>query len=394
MSFDFDRIIDRRASDSGKWHFFDPDVLPMWVADMDFAAPEPIVRALQERVAHGVFGYGKMVPKRLLDVVVERMARLYNWELTRDDVIPLPGLVCGLNVAARAVGEPGDSVLVNTPVYGPFLSAPVNQGRTVVSAPQVVEAQGNRLHYALDVDALEGAAGERTRMFILCNPHNPTGRAFSATELARLAGMAERRDLVICSDEIHAELLLDGAQHIPIATLAPEIAQRTITLIAPSKTFNIPGLGVSFAIVQNKELRRAVQQAMAGIVPHVNILGIAAAEAAYGGECDDWLAALRAYLTANRDFLVQTVEARLPQLRTTVPEATYLAWLDARGCGIAGDACKYFNEVGKVAVNDGAWFGKGGEGFVRLNFGCPRATLAEGLARLEAALNDVQRSTV
>jgi cystathionine beta-lyase len=393
MSFDFDRIIDRRASDSGKWHFFAPDVLPMWVADMDFAAPDAITRALQERVAHGVFGYGEHVPARLLDVVVERMVRLYNWEITPDDVIPLPGLVCGLNVVARAVGEPGDSVLVNTPVYGPFLSAPVNQGRTLVSAPQVLQAQGQRLRYTVDVDALEEAADERTRLFILCNPHNPTGRAFTATELARLAGMAERRDLVICADEIHAELLLGETQHIPIATLAPEIAQRTVTLIAPSKTFNVPGLGVSFAIVQNKELRRDVQRAMAGIVPHVNVLGIVAAGAAYT-ECDDWLAALRAYLTANRGFLVKTVETRLPQLRTTVPEATYLAWLDARGCGISGDACKYFNEVGKVAVNDGAWFGEGGEGFVRLNFGCPRATLAEGLARLEASLNSVQRLEV
>lgn len=383
MSYDFDRQIERRGTDSAKWSYFPADVLPMWVADMDFASPPPIIEALTARVQQGVFGYG-MESKTLKQTLVERMERLYGWTIKPDDIVYLPGLVSGLNIVSRAVGERGDGVLINTPVYGPFLTAPVNQYRTLQSAPLNVAQTGRRLHYELNMDGLAAAVQPHTKLFLLCNPHNPVGRAFTHAELSEIAAFCISHDLVICSDEIHCDLLLDGTQHIPIASLSPEIAQRTITLMAPSKTFNIPGLGASFAVVQNPTLRKQVEAAMAGIVPHVNILGMAAAEAAYA-DCEDWLAALRAYLTANRDFAVAYVEEHLPGVNYTVPEATYLLWLDLRGLGEAKPA-EMLMQQAKLAVNEGAWFGAGGEGFVRLNFGCPRSTLEEGLRRLCAVL--------
>lgn len=380
MTYHFDLPVERRGTDSGKWAWYGEDVLPMWVADMDFASPPPIIDALQKRVAHGVFGYG-MDSKPLKQTLVERMARLYGWTIQPDDIVMLPGLVSGLNIVSRAVGERGDGVLINTPVYGPFLTAPVNQYRTLQSAPLHATQTGRYVDYGLNMDGLAAAVEPSTRLFLLCNPHNPVGRAFTRAELTEIATFCEQHNLVICSDEIHCDLLLGETQHIPIASLASEVAQRTITLMAPSKTFNVPGLGASFAIIQNPALRKQVETAMAGIVPHVNILGMVAAEAAYA-ECDDWLQALRAYLTANRDFAVRYIEAHMPGVVTTNPEATYLLWLDLRAAGLGEKPADRLLKDAKLAVNDGAWFGEGGEGFIRMNFGCPRRTLVEGLERI------------
>jgi cystathionine beta-lyase len=388
MAFDFDHAPDRRGTDSAKWAYFGPDVLPMWVADMDFASPPAIVEALQARVAQGVFGYGWDNPK-LRAAVVERMAQRYGWAIEPTDIVFLPGLVSGLNVVSRAVGEPGDSVVVHTPVYGPFLSAPVNQGRKLQVAPLQAHADGQHLHYTVDIDRFEAVVDASTRMFILCNPHNPVGRAFHRAELLQMAEVCERHNLVICSDEIHCDLLMRGTQHIPFASLSPELAQRTITLMAPSKTFNVPGLGFSLAIIQNPELRKQVEAAGMGIMPHANILGVVAAEAAYT-RCDDWLAELNAYLTANRDYAVDYLRRTLPEARVTCPEATYLLWLDCRGLQIEGTPSDFFLKQAKVAVNDGKWFGEGGEGFVRLNYGCPRAMLQTGLEQMVEALHHGQ----
>ena len=388
MLCNFDEAVERRGSDSGKWSHFGPDVLPLWVADMDFAAPPPIVEALRRRVEHGVFGYGTE-PVALREALCQRLDRLYGWSITPQDIVFLPGLVCGLNVVARAVGQPGDGVAITTPVYGPFLSAPTNQGRALHDAQlaaSLVSRDGvEHWTYEVDMDALERAVQPNTRLFILCNPHNPVGRAFTPQELAALAELCERHDLVICSDEIHCDLMLGGVRHTPIASLSPEIAARCITLMAPSKSFNMPGLGCSIAIVQDAALRQRLEQASAGIVPHVNVLGFVAATAAYT-QCDGWLAELQAYLTANRDFAVSTIQQHMPQLRTTVPEATYLLWLDCRGTPFAGQPQQFFLEQAKVALNDGKWFGQGGEGFVRLNFGCTRATLVEALERMREAV--------
>ncbi len=386
--YNFDQPVVRRGTDSGKWGYYPPDVLPMWVADMDFRSADPVIRALHERVDQGVFGYG-WDPKQLKEVLVARMARLYNWQITPEDIVFLPGLVSGLNVVSRAIGERGDGVLVNTPVYPPFHSGPVNQERELHVAELATQTQGKQVRYSIDFDAFTAAIKPNTRLFLLCNPHNPVGRAYSREELLHLADICQHHNLVICSDEIHCDLLLGGVKHIPIAALDPEVAQRTITLMAPSKTYNLPGLGCSMAIIQSPELRQKLSKAASGIVPHVNILGYVAALAAYG-EADDWLEQLLAYLTANRDFMVSYLAQHLPQMRTTVPDATYLAWLDCRELGIPGNPQKFFLERAKVALNDGAVFGKGGEGFVRINLGCTRATLEQALEQLCEALAGLQ----
>ncbi|HRF44319.1 MAG TPA: PatB family C-S lyase [Candidatus Competibacteraceae bacterium] len=383
MSHDFDQSPCREGTDSLKWQRYG-DALPLWVADMDFPAPEPVLAALHERVAHGVFGYGAP-PIALTETLCARMANLYQWAVKPEEIVYLPGLVCGLNVACRAVGESGDEVLVQTPVYPPFLAAPGNQGRQLVTAELTAESRDGRLYYTIDPAAFAATISPRTRLFMLCHPHNPVGRAFDRAELSRLADLCERYDLTICSDEIHCDLLLDGRQHVPLATLGPEIARRCITLMAPSKTFNIPGLGASFAIIQNPELQQRFKQALRGIVPDVNILGMTATLAAYQ-HGSGWLRELLLYLAANRDYLVDIVVRSLPGVRVTVPEATYLAWLDCREVDLPGNPHNFFLKEAGVALNDGATFGPGGEGFVRLNFGCPRARLTEGLEQMRVAL--------
>ncbi|MCB9136901.1 MAG: putative C-S lyase [Caldilineaceae bacterium] len=381
-SYNFDQVVNRRGTDSAKWGYF-PEALPLWVADMDFRSPQPILDALTARVEEGVFGYALELPE-LKEAIAARLANRYDWQVTPEEIVFLPGLVSGLNAVSRAIGAPGDGILVNTPVYPPFLTAPENQGRELHAAEQRTEEEGGTLRYAIDFDALEAAIRPNTRMFILCNPHNPTGRAYTREELERLADMAARHDLIVCSDEIHCELILDDVKHIPLASLGPDVAARTITLIAPSKTFNVPGLGLSAAIVPNPDLRKQLEQGMAGIVPHCNLLGMHAALAAYT-QCDDWLAELLAYLRANRDYAVDYIARHMPNLRTTVPEATYLLWIDCRGAGLENPQ-EFFLEEAGVALNDGAGFGQGGEGFVRLNLGCTRALLNEALDKMTAAL--------
>jgi cystathionine beta-lyase len=383
MFFDFDHIIDRCHSDSTKWCRYDEDVLPLWVADMDFAAPEPVIRALQERVAHGVFGYGQP-PDGLREVIQERLARLYSWHVETDEILFLPGVVSGFNLACEAIGAPGDEVLVEPPIYPPMLAAPENTGRV----RKVVPLADGRGRYEHDFDGFERAITDRTSLFLLCNPHNPVGRVFEAAELERLAGICLRHDVVICSDEIHCDFVFDGRQHVPIGSLAPEVAARTITLLAPSKTFNIAGLKCSVGVVQDPELRARLQQAARGLVPGVNVLGFAAALAAYR-DGQSWLDELLVYLEANRDCVVETVATHMPGVTCQQPEGTFLAWLDCREAGIPGDPCQFFLERARVALNDGAVFGQGGEGFVRLNFGCPRATLTAALERMRVALEEL-----
>lgn len=385
MAYNFDEPVVRAGSDSGKWRNYGSDVIPMWVADMDFRSPEPILNAIHARVDHGVFGYGGE-SQRLQEVIAERMANLHGWQIKPEDVVLIPGLVCGLNVVSRAIGTPGDGVVVSTPVYPPFLSAPVNQDRVLQTASLALQTEGQKMHYAMDLDAFEAAIEPNTELFILCNPHNPVGRAYTKAELTGMAEICARHDLVICSDEIHCDLLLGGTKHLPIAALDPKIADRTITLIAPSKTFNVPGLGCSAVIVQNAELRQKVNKAASGIVPHVNVLGIAAGIAAYT-ECQDWLDGLTAYLTANRDFVVNFITEHMPRVRVTAPEATYLAWLDCNDAGLEGNPYDFFLKEAKVALNDGARFGDEGKNFVRLNFGTTRALLEEGLIRMSEAMD-------
>lgn len=392
MDYGFDRVIDRRSTNSIKWNLYGDDVLPLWVADMDFPAPEPIQKALREAVEHGIFGYD-ISSKELRESVAARVGSLYNWQVSPEAVVATPGVIAGFTAAARTACLPGEGVLIQPPVYPPFLSVHRNAGLTSQMAElQRVEA-GSLLRYEIDWERLEEAFNSnqaRTGMFLLCNPHNPTGQAYSRDELMRIADLCILNNAIICSDEIHSELLLGDTKHIPVAALDSEIAVRTITLIAPSKTFNIAGLFCGFAIIPNPDLREKFKQTLDQMAMHVNSLGLIAAQAAFSGDCDGWLAALRIYLAVNRDFLANMVQSEFHGIRMTLPDATYLTWLDCRELveagKIEGSPHKFFLHKAKVAMNEGAEFGPGGEGFVRLNFGCPRRTLEEGLGRMKEAL--------
>lgn len=385
MSYNFDEPIDRRRTLSIKHRLYDPDVLPAWVADMDFRAPPAVLAALRAQVDHGIYGYD-FPDAALLQGVADRMQRLYGWTVAPEAIVPVPGLVSGFTAAARAVCLPGDGYLVQTPVYGPMVSLHQHTPLQRQDAPLAPRVSGHVLRYELDLAAFEAAIKPSTRMFLACHPHNPVGRVFTRDEVAGMAEACLRHDVVICSDEIHSELLLDGNGHVPFAAVSPQAAQQTITLISPSKTFNIAGLFCGFAIIPNAGLRRRFQSACHEMTLHVNGAGLVAAQAAYSTATDDWLAALRAYLTANRDLLVKFVAERLAGVRVTVPEATYLAWLDCRDLRLEPSPYEFFLRQARVAFNDGTAFGPGGEGFVRLNFGCPRATLIELLERLERSL--------
>jgi cysteine-S-conjugate beta-lyase len=382
--FNFDIVIDRKHTDSQKWRKYDNrQIIPMWVADMDFRSPPAVLDALHERVEHGVFGYASPDPQ-LKATIVNHLQNAYGWQVAREWIIWLPGLVTGINLACRCVGPKGAGILTHIPVYPPFLTAPALSQKQLQTAPLVYD--GGR--WQLDWDALQRAmtSDRRTALFLLCNPQNPTGRVFNREELTTLAQMCLRNDLVVCADEIHCDLILEpSVRHTPFATLDAQVADRTITLMAPSKSFNIPGLGCAFAVISNPKLRQSFKRAMEGIVPHVNIMGFVAAQAAYT-EGWPWMAALLDYLRGNRDRVIKLVN-QLPGLHMGPVEGTYLAWIDTRGSGIE-DPVRFFENAG-VGLSDGAAFGT--PGFVRLNFACPRASLTEALARVRQAMVDRER---
>ncbi len=375
--YDFDTPVDRRGTGSEKWDKYrGKDVLPLWVADMDFTSPPEIIRALRQRVEHGVFGYGAP-PAELAPAIRDYLAAEYGWEVAPDGLVWLPGLASGLHLACRAAGNEGDGVIVCPPIYPPFLAAPRRAGRALISVP-LRQRDGRWEH---DLAALEQAVTLRSRLLMLCHPHNPVGRVYGREELTAVADFARQHDLIVCSDEIHCDLILDAdKRHVPFAALGADAAQRSITLMAPSKTFNLPGLGFSFAVIPNAELRQRFRAVMAGIVPPVNIFGFVAAKAAYR-EGAAWRRALLDYLRQNRAAVTAAVAA-LPGLAMVPPQATYLAWIDARGLGLA-DPARFFEEAG-VGLSDGKDFGAAG--YVRLNFGCPRSTLEEALRRIAQAI--------
>lgn len=371
MDYDFDRAIDRRGTASDKWDkYAGRDILPMWLADMDFSAPPAVLEALHARVDHGVFGYTN-APEELVEVTRAMLADSYGWQVEPEWMVWLPGMVPGLHIACAAVGADGDAVATFTPAYPPFLEAPARARRERIDVP-LANTAGE-----IDFDRLESAVAPHTRMLMLCTPHNPTGRVYDRPELERLAEFCRRRDLVVCSDEIHCGLILEpGIEHVPFATLDPDSERRSITLIAPSKTYNIAGLGCSLAIIPDRDLRRRFRAARAGFVPGVNALGFSAALAAWR-DCQDWHDQLIEYLRGNRDRVQAAVDAHTA-LRMHSPTATYLAWIDARGLS-ADDTAAAFERAG-LGLSDGREFAA--PGFVRLNFACPRARLYEGLARL------------
>lgn len=377
MSYDFDHP-PAPAPDSLKWgKYRGRDVLPLWVADMDFQAPPEVIAALQARVAQGVFGYAEPTPDTVT-AILGALQRDYGWQVDPEWLVPLPGLVTGLNIAARAIAEAGDELLTATPIYPPFMSSARNAGCHSLNVP-LAEATPGR--WTWNWERMEAAITPRTRGLFLCHPHNPTGRVWSEEELRQLVDFAERHSLTVASDEIHCELILEpGLVHQPYALLSEKAAAHSITLMAPSKTYNVPGLGAAFAIIPNATLRARFQRAMAGIVPHVNVLGFVACAAAYA-HGRPWRKALLDYLRGNRDRVMQALDGK-HGLRVTRPEATYLAWIDCRVTGLDNPAA--FFEAAGVGLSDGRDFGM--PGFVRLNFGCSRQTLDAALQRMLAAL--------
>ncbi len=377
---DFDRLIDRRDTSSSKWDkYAGTDILPMWVADTDFLVPDFILNAIRARLDHGILGY-TITPPALTEAVLDWLRHQFDWQVPAEWLVWLPGVVPGLNLATRASGQPGDALLLNTPIYYPFLALAANAGQTMLDSP-LHDSQG-RWEFDLDhMGALVDGFHGRTGVYMLCNPQNPTGRIYIEDELLALGQFCCDRDLVLCSDEIHCSLLLDSPQpHIPIAALDPAFARRSITLLAPNKTYNIPGESCGVAIIPDAGLRQRFIGARNGLVPHPTVLALAAATAAYQDR-STWVAQLNQYLAANRDLVAQRLNA-LPGVRVNQVEATYLSWIDIRPLALSAPLA-HFERYG-LGLSDGAQFGL--PGYVRLNFGCPRARLIEGLQRFESAV--------
>ncbi len=376
MSSLFDEVHDRTNTDSQKWQKYEgKDILPMWVADMDFKAPEAILEALRKRVDHGIFGYARP-EKSAVEAVLEMLESNYGWKVEAEALVWLPGLVVGLNITSRAFASNGESILTTTPIYPPFLLGPRFQNRDVVKAPMVLEGR----KWVFDWDAMEAAVQPHTKLFFFCNPHNPCSRVFERDELQRVADFCEKHDLILCSDEIHCELLLDGRTHTPISVVSKEAEQRIFTLISPSKTYNLAGLGCSLAIIPNQQLRHRFIAATRGIMAEVNNFGYVACEAAYrhGGQ---WRNELLAYLAENRDLVQSFVKEHMPLIGQYEHQATYLAWLDISKLGLKNPS-SHLEEHG-IGLSDGAFFDA--PDHLRLNFGCPRSILEEGLGRMKKA---------
>jgi cystathionine beta-lyase len=387
MRYDFDTVLDRRQTNSLKWDrclvdFGLDDVIPMWVADMDFAAPPEVVEAIQRRAAHGAYGYAS-VPESFWASAIDWLRARHGWTVDRAWLARAPGVVPALSLCINAFTQPGDGILVQTPVYYPFFHAVERNGRRLVRNPLIADTRG----YRMDFDDLERRIDDHARLLILCSPHNPVGRVWRREELERLGEMCVRRDLLVVSDEIHMDLALPGHRHVPLATISPALAARTVTLLAPSKTFNVAGLNMSLVVASNPELlARYTTEFDAGGLTIASLFGTVALEAAYR-RGSEWLDQLLEYLAANVDCADHFLRDRLPQLRLIRPEGTYLALIDCRALGMPQhELDEFFLRTARVYFDSGAWFGENTAGFERINFACPRKTLTEALERVERAV--------
>jgi cystathionine beta-lyase len=380
---DFNEFIDRRGTDSIKWNNFSSDVLPLWVADTDFCSPPQVIEALAARIKHGIFGYASIQEESKL-AIQSWLSTRHQWNVSPDNIILLPGVVPGFNNAARVLCNPGDSYLIHTPAYHPFFDVSRNNHLELSIAPLAIDPTGL---YEIDWDCFDDAILPSTRLFILCNPHNPTGRVFSREDLQRLAEICLDHKLLICADEIHSDLVYPGYQHIPIASLSEEVAQSTITLISASKTFNLAGLQASAAVITNPHLRSIFIKGLESVEASVNLLGECAMTAAYRHGAA-WLDALLSYLANNRAVLLDYVSRQLPGISIAPPQGTFLGWLDCTGTGLDNPA-EFFLTRAKVALNSGIWFGDQYARFVRLNFGCPTQTLLQALGSIKKSLDQI-----
>jgi cystathionine beta-lyase len=385
----FDEIIDRKKTDSVKWStnekkFGKEDVLAMWVADMDFKAPEPVVEALVQRAAHGIYGYAARHSSNY-EAVIEWMQKRHGWETQRSWQIPTPGVVPAISIAMLAFTQPGDKVIIQSPVYHPFFSIVSNNGRQVVEN-HLINDDG---YYRMDFEELDRQlADPRVHMLILCSPHNPVGRVWTRQELTRLGELCLKHEVIVISDEIHSDLVFSWARHTPYASISAQMAQNSVSLFAPSKTFNLAGLHTSIALIPNRRLHQRFTQQIENLgIGGISVFGLAGLEAAYRyGE--EWLTQLLVYLEGNLLFLENYIQVCIPQIKVRKPEGSYLVWLDCRKLGLKrAELRKFFIEEAGIGLNDGFAFGEAGEGYMRLNVACPRALLQKALEQLAKAVN-------
>ena len=396
MKYDFNQICDRKNTNCFKWDFIQPifgndDVIPMWVADMDFPVATPIVEALKRRAEHEFYGYTK-ASTDVIQSVVDRIWDKYAWKIKPEWVVFTPGVVPALNIAVRMLTHPGDEIILQEPVYYPFFPAVTSSGCQIVNN-QLKLINGR---YEMDYEDLEHQfharigmlpVPNRIKAIMLCNPHNPVGRLWSKEELTKLGDIAIKHGVVVISDEIHCELLFKDHQHTPFASISEEFEQNSIVCMSPSKTFNLAGLEVSSIIIPNKKLRHLFINTRTGILPEPNLFGYTALEAAYRFG-DEWLDQLLDYLQGNLDFLLKYFANRIPKIKVIKPQGTYLIWLDCRDLGMDDMTLRNFmRDKAKVGFDDGFLFGSGGSGFQRMNIACPRPILEEALIRIETMVN-------
>lgn len=385
MSFDFDRVIPREGTSALKYdgrtaYFGTSDVQPLWVADMDFAAPEAVTRALIERATHPIYGY-TLPPEGVYAALIDWMKARHAWAIQREWIVLVPGVVPSLNAVAMALTEPNEGVIVQPPVYFPFFSAATKTGRRLVQNP--LKLDNGR--YSIDFEHLEQCAQE-AKLLLLCSPHNPVGRVWKKDELTHVLDIARRHDLTILADEIHADLIYPEYRHHALATLT-EDATSIVTAVAPSKTFNIPGLGLSALIIPDPARRAKINKVLDMVhMTAGNPFSLVAFEAAYR-EGAPWLESLMAYLQMTRDEAAKYIEKELPKIRLIQPEGTYLLWLDCRELNLRDDELKRFmiHEAG-LGLSPGVAFGTSGSGFMRMNIGAPRSLVMEALGKLKAAI--------
>ena len=390
MNCDFNEIIDRRQTGCVKWDFNQrifgrEDILPLWVADMDFKAPQAVVDALVNRAKHGIYGYSDGMDG-YYEGLIAWMEKRHDWLIERDWITFSPGIVPALNELVRSLTKPGDKILLQSPVYPPFFQAIRNHGREVVNS-QLCLANGR---YTMDFADLEEKLASGVKMMILCNPHNPVGRVWERDELEHLGQLCLAHDVLVISDEIHGDLIYEGYRHIPFSSLSPDLAQQSIVCTAPSKTFNLAGLQTSNLIIPNAKYRKVYRASLelTGI-HHPNVFGITALEAAYRHGWD-WLNQLMNYLKGNLEFLMSFLAQELPQIEAVQPEGTYLVWLDFRNLGMESkDLQEFLVHKAGVGLNAGYLFGPGGEGFARINIACSLEVLEEGLRRIKAAVKEL-----
>jgi cystathionine beta-lyase len=381
LKYDFDQIINRRNTNSVKWDSAqEKDILPMWVADMDFKTADPIINALEKRVHHGIFGYAT-IPDAYYEAEVSWWNRRHNFKIQKEWIEFSTGVIPSLSAVVQAFTGPGDKVLIQSPVYNYFNTSITNNRCDIV----LNELKYNGEYYEIDFDDFEKKASDhKVKIFILCNPHNPVGIVWTKNELERLGEICLKHDVLVLADEIHRDLVFKGSKYIPFASVSEKFLINSITCTAPSKTFNLAGLKTSNIIVANEEYRKKVNRSLnVNEVAEPNVFGIEALIAAYN-EGEDWLDQLLDYLKGNRDYLLSFINERISKLRVVIPEATYLIWINCRRFGMSSkELSKKILEEGDLRINDGHTYGEAGEGFIRINIACSRALLTEGLERLE-----------